>query len=94
MQTLRNFTPHPLTLHAADGSVLTLLPDGPAPRLAVTRESLGSVCGLTVTRAVTGAAEGLPHPQEGVVLVVSAMVADACPERADLASPGEAVKRS
>jgi hypothetical protein len=41
-----------------------------------------------------GNPQGLPEPEDGVVLVVSALVAEAAPEREDLAYPGEAIRDS
>lgn len=92
MTTLRNLTPHPLNLHDASGGVTNLPIDGPAPRLSVSRVPLGTLAGLPIVRSSMGAVEGLPDSVPGVVLIVSAMVAEACPDRTDLAYPGEAVR--
>lgn len=88
---LKNYTPHTLTLHGE--TWITHLPvAGPAPRLAVSRQQLGTLAGLPLVRSTMGAPEGLPEPVAGVVLVVSALVAEAAPEREDLAYPGEAIR--
>jgi hypothetical protein len=89
---LRNLTPHPLRLHGEDGAVVELAPHGPAPRLSTVRASLGTVAGLPLVRTTMGEIEGLPAPEAGVLLVVSAMVAEAAPSREDLAYPGEAIR--
>ena len=89
---LINLTPHPLSLLAADGTVVSLPVGGPAPRLKANRAPLGEIEGLPLVRTSLGAVEGLPAPVEGTILIVSALVAEACPDRADLVSPGEAVR--
>ena len=89
---LRNLTPHVLNLLAENGQETVLEPAGPAPRLTVAREPLGSIAGLPIVRSTMGAPDGLPAPEVGVVLVVSALVAEAAADRDDLAYPGEAVR--
>jgi hypothetical protein len=89
MNTVKNFTPHIVNIFDGEASV-TYPVDGPAPRLATVRTSLGTVGGHEMVRTAFGALEGLPPREEGVILIVSAMVAEAAPERDDLASPGEA----
>ena len=91
---LRNLTPHELVLIGIDGAERRLAVDGPAPRLAVTRSPLGEMEGLPLVVSTLGEVEGLPPPEAGVVLVVSAMVAEARPGREDLAYPGEAIRNA
>jgi len=86
---LKNLTPHPITI----GGV-TLPVDGPAPRLSVSRQPLGEVAGVPIVRATMGDVVGLPAEQRAVILIVSAMVAEAAPDRWDLAYPGEAIRDS
>lgn len=88
-----NLTPHPITIVEGDQS--TLYPvDGPAPRLAVEREALGQIDGISVVRSTMGEPVGLPDPQDGVIVIVSALVAEhsSVASRADLAYPGEAIR--
>lgn len=93
---IKNMTPHAVTLHGADGKTITIPPDGPAPRLAVTRAPLPPVTvngvELPVCRPTMGETVGLPAPEAGVILLVSALVAEANPHRCDLASPGELIR--
>jgi len=91
---LRNLTPHVLTLMLGpgDGPVVTLPPSGIVPRRAVIRREAGTVAGLPVTVEALGPVEGLPAPEDGVGLIVSRLVAEAVPERADVFAPGEAVR--
>jgi len=101
----KNFTPHELSIH--DGSfvmltrTVTVYPvAGPAPRLDVAREQLGSLSidGTTtehaVVRSVMGSPTGLPSEVEGTILIVSALVAEhpSLADRQDIAYPGEALR--
>lgn len=47
---------------------------------------------IPVFRTTLGDPTGLPEPQTGVTLLVSAVVRGACPGRIDLVSPGELVR--
>ena len=91
---LINLTPHALTIHG-NGGILTLPPSGQVARLAVQRLALPAIAvdGITipVCRPTLGAITGLPEFTEGVILVVSALVADAA-KRTDVMSPGELVR--
>lgn len=89
-----NLTPHPVTIHKDNGDTVTLPVDGPAPRLAVDREPLGELGGFSVVRSTMGEPEGLPEPEEGVTIIVSALVAEhsSLAGRTDIAYPGEAIR--
>lgn len=94
MTTLENWTPHELRLIREDGTELILAPAGPAPRLQPARRPLGMINGLRVVQTVLGPPQGVPEQRAGVVLVVSALVAEhpALANRTDLAYPGEAIR--
>lgn len=91
---LINLTPHPLTL-VGDNGTLTVPPSGQITRLAVTRTACAPVTvegvTLTVSRPTLGEIVGLPANQPGVILVVSALVAEVA-DRADVMSPGELLR--
>lgn len=89
-----NLTPHTVNLHRADGSVLTLAPSAPAPRLATIRRTIALIDGLEVVHTRLGEPEGVPDPREGTIFIVSALVAEhpAVANRTDLAYPGMAVR--
>jgi type VI secretion system secreted protein VgrG len=87
-----NLTPHPLNLRSVDGEVITVPPSGTVARVAETREQLGQLAGLSVTRASYGAVEGLPAPEAGKIFVVSALVLVAVPGRPDVFAPGPAIR--
>ena len=86
-----NLTPHTIVIVAGEAHI-TIAPSGAVARVASRSEVVGEVDGVTVTRQVLGAVEGLPPFDENVTLLVSAMVRAAEPDRADLMSPGELVR--
>ena len=53
---------------------------------------VGEHDGVVLYRQSFGAVDGLPVPAEGTMYVVSLLVRQAAPDRADLASPGELVR--
>lgn len=88
-----NMTPHPITVAG-----LTIAPDGRVPRLREETRTVGHVevdgHTLPVTETTFGALDGLPEPADGVVYVVSRMVAEAAPHRHDLFFPGQLLRDS
>ena len=90
----KNLTPHTIHIHDKEGSILTMQPHGPAARLAVEREDLGDFpgAGIPFVRSTMGLPTGLPPHEPGAIIIVSALVAEACPSRTDLAYPGEAIR--
>lgn len=90
-----NLTPHFVTLHGTAGQCNRLPPSGQVARLAVAREAMAPVVvdgiELAVSRPTMGAVTGLPDATPGVLLLVSALVADAV-KRTDVVSPGELVR--
>ena len=88
---LINLTPHAITI-VRDGGNITLPPSGTIARCTVARRQVGSVDGIPINRTVFGAVEGLPDPQPGTYYIVSALVAQACPDRHDLLLPDDTVR--
>jgi len=84
---LINLTPHELKIHGGEG-VVSLPPSGQIARCSVTCSPVGEHDGVPLSRSETGAVEGLPEPQDGVIYVVSMVVRSAVPGRTDVASPG------
>jgi hypothetical protein len=75
-----NLTPHPL--HVIVGETThTILPTAPPARADVTREQIGTIDAgafhVPLFRTTFGAITGLPEPEEGVVYLVSNIVAQA-----------------
>ena len=83
---VRNLTPH--SIDFPDGT--SLPPEsGPAPRLPETCVQLDVELDVPVPliEKTWGVTTDLPKPEEGVLLVVSALIANAHPERSDLVTP-------
>ena len=101
MTKIRNFTPHSVNLFDGDSQVATFPSQGVA-RVSVSTVSLPPLTvdldGVEVTipfmATELGSVEGLPDATPGVVLVVSRIVAAACPNRKDLVVPDDLVRDS
>lgn len=94
-----NLTPHALTFISANNNMERYIvePSGIVARVAAHTESIGSITtddGFTIplTTTVFGQVEGLPAPEEGVVYVVSSLVAGRVPERHDVYIPNESIR--
>lgn len=88
---LINMTPHPLAIRMRE-EVIRLAPSGIVPRCSASRMPCDYTDGIQTVRTTLGSVVDLPDAKEGVYLIVSALVMNACPDRADLRSPGEAVR--
>lgn len=100
---LVNLTPHTVTIVDSQGKKLSIPPEGVVPRVQELHPHVGELnyegVQIPLVRAVYPdgqAVQGLPEPQPGVLLLVSRMVFDACPNRTDLAvpdtSPGSVIR--
>ena len=93
-----NLTPHALNLMPAgpDGPVVTIPPSGQVARCAVTRVQVDTVIvdGITVPVNQTqfGSVSDLPDPRPDTIYVVSALVAQAVPDRRDVFIVDDAVR--
>ena len=93
-----NLTPHPLNLmpEGPDGPTVTIPPSGQVARCAVDRVQVDTVTvdGITVPVNQTrfGAVTGLPDPQPDTIFIVSAVVAQAVPNRPDVFIVDDAVR--
>lgn len=84
-----NLTPHVINLHGNDGTLIQSIPSSGVARVASKPGTLEDR-GLPVPVAaptVFGEVEGLPPPRDGVVYVVSMLVAQQA-KRPDVLSPG------
>jgi hypothetical protein len=90
--TLRNLTPHAIRVLGPDGTFKEIAPSGAVARVSQTLRVVGEADGVLMFRATYGAVEGLPPREPGTIYIVSAMVRAACPDRDDIASPGELVR--
>ena len=92
---LKNFTPHNVVIVINEETKIVIPSDGIA-RVTETKAVAPSidVDGVTVETFVSafGEVENLPPQEEGVMLIVSALVASAAKGRDDLLVPGELVR--
>ena len=85
-----NYTPHAI-VETITGT--TFAPSGKVARVAATSTPAGNLAGVPCFSTTFGEVQGLPAPQDGVALIVSGMVLDACKSnRFDLVAPGELVR--
>lgn len=95
---LVNLTPHALVImpEGPDGPTVTIPPSGIVARCATSRVQVNTVTvdGVTipVNRTEFGAVTGLPDPQPDTIFVVSALVAQAVPDRQDVFIVDDAVR--
>jgi hypothetical protein len=90
-----NLTPHLISICNPAGEVVLALPaSGSVARVASSSVSRESGLGFDFNSVSYGEVSGLPDAADGIMLVVSAMVRSALPERKDLASPGELVRNA
>ena len=93
-----NLTPHVLNFmpEGPDGPTVTIPPSGIVARCATSRVQVDTVTvdGITipVNRTQFGTVAGLPDPQPDTIFVVSALVAQAVPDRSDVFIVDDAVR--
>ena len=93
-----NLTPHALNLmpEGPDGPTVTILPSGLVARCAVDRVQVDTVTvdgiSVPVNQTRFGEVSDLPDPQPDTVYIVSALVAQAVPERQDVFIVDDAVR--
>lgn len=93
-----NLTPHALNFVGEDGKIiLTVEPSGAIARVTAKTVTTGNievgvgVC-IPVTATDYGEVIGLPASREGVIFVVSSLVAQRCHDRDDVFIPNESVR--
>lgn len=81
-----------LTPHAISIGDRTISPSGTIARVSVSLSPAGDLDGIPLVHGTYGEVTGLPYSQKGVLLIVSALVRCALPNRKDLASPADLVR--
>ena len=96
MTEIINLTPHALRLRVEESnsaepieSDIVLQPAGPAARVDQQSVVIGEVNDLPIKRAEFAEIENLPDPEDGVVYIVSMLVAQRA-NRSDVMSPNTA----
>jgi hypothetical protein len=89
-----NMTPHAVHICTADGVRVREYPvSGQTIRLSSKVEKIGALeDGTPLSKTVFGEAEGLPEFKHGTFYIVSQIVKNALPDRADLLVPAEVVR--
>ena len=93
-----NLTPHPLNLmpEGPDGPTVTIPPSGLVARCAVDRVQVDTVTvdgiAVPVNQTRFGEVSDLPNPQPDTIYIVSALVAQAVPDRQDVFIVDDAVR--
>lgn len=87
-----NLTPHTVNIVLEDGSVIDYPPFGRVARVSAQTKRVGMVGNIPITVTVFGEVEGLPDPEEGVIYIVSSLVAQRVPDRLDVFVPSESVR--
>jgi hypothetical protein len=84
-----NLTPHQICLRGSEGTVIIEPEDFPARVVSSEQgEKIGAAYGVDLyTPSTWGEVENLPDPEEGVIYVVSSLVASRL-SREDVYSPG------
>ena len=96
--TIVNLTPHALNLMPAgpDGPTVTIPPSGQVARCTVDRVQVDTITvdgiSVPVNKTQFGQVSGLPDPQPDTIYVVSALVAQAAPDRQDLFIVDDAIR--
>lgn len=89
-----NLTPHALDVRDISGDKTSIPPSGEIARIEVRDHEVVIINNIMVYRALKGKVEGLPAPKDGVFYLVSLAVRDALPDRQDLLSPGNLLRRA
>jgi hypothetical protein len=97
--TIKNLTPHPVTICTQQGKVIFTFPACAKPaRLDVKTESGKSILfegfEVPISKTVFGNPVNLPNPEKGVYLIVSQIIKNAYPNRKDLLLPAQVVRDS
>lgn len=91
-----SYVRHSVDILTPDGETIIIPPSGRIVRSGSARRIMPPIDGIPCCRIVYGAVKGLPAPQAGVGLIVSAIVANEIkklqPDRADIFSPDQSLR--
>ena len=97
MTQIKNLTPHAIHIVSDNGDVTTINPSGIIARVSSRTVTIGEIITDSVVIPMTatefGEVENLPEPEEGVIFVVSSLVASRV-HRSDVFIPNESVRDS
>lgn len=89
---LVNLTPHAITILDQDNKVIETISSSGLARAEQTRERIGDIGGIPVSKTGYGKVIGLPDPKVGIAYIVSVLTAQAAPDRKDLYIVDEMVR--
>ncbi len=91
-----NLTPHGVNIYDEKGETLlmTVPPSGTVARCATKSEIVRKVARVPLLAISYGEVADLPKKKRGTIYIVSLLVRAACPDRKDLASPGELLRNA
>lgn len=89
---LINLTPHAITILDKDDNVILTIPSSGIARAEQTRERIGDIGGIPVSKTGYGKVVNLPNPKAGIAYIVSVLTAQAAPDRKDLYIVDEMVR--
>ena len=92
MVEIRNYTPHPITFIDKNNNIIEVIKSSGLARVSSETVVTSEINGIPVTSTVYGEIEGLPEEQDGVIYVVSNLVAQRCAHRNDVFIPNELVR--
>lgn len=84
MKKIVNLTPHTITVLNEKNEVSCEFPSQGVARAAQSREKVTDILGIPVNKTVFGEVQDLPEPEEDTIYIVSALTAQAAPDRTDL----------
>ena len=92
-----NLTPHAITIMDDNFNILKVIePSGQLARVSVhtahTETIVFDNIEIATSESVYGTVEGLPEEKDGVIYIVSSLVAQRVPERNDVFIPNESVR--
>ena len=87
----KNLTPHAVKIVSGE-TVTVIPPSGVEARVSATDRLVEVVDGIPLFETSFGEVTGLPDAEDGVTLIVSALVVSAAPERTDLRSPAKLIR--
>jgi hypothetical protein len=88
-----NLTPH--TINIMRGNELggnIAIPSSGVARASTEKKQTGDICHIPVNQNSYGAVEGLPKQKDGIIYIVSALTAQAVPQRQDVYIVDDAVR--
>lgn len=89
---IKNLTPHAIIIHMKDNKRIEIPASGKVARCNSTSAIVGEWEGIPLALTKFGEVTDLPEQEDGVILIVSALVRQALRHRGDLASPSDLVR--